>query len=194
MTPKEDHYYIEETLHGNTHAYEVLVDRYKSMVFTMAMRISKNREDAEEIAQDTFLKVFKSLGSFKGESKFSTWVYKIAYYGSLDYLKKKKRIVESDAVDVSEVYNLSSMESVLEDIDKKERLVILKDAVQKLSEKDSTIVTLYYFEELSIKEIAMVTGLTPEVLKVRLFRSRKQLANILHHTLEPEIVESYERG
>jgi RNA polymerase sigma-70 factor (ECF subfamily) len=193
MTQKEDHYYIEETLHGNNHAYEVLVDRYKSMVFTLAVRITKSREDAEEIAQDTFLKVFKALASFKGESKFSTWVYKIAYYRSLDYLKKKKRIIESDTVDISEVYNLSSIESVLEDIDRKERLEILKDAIQKLSEKDSAIVTLYYFEELSIKEIAMVTGLTPEVVKVRLFRSRKQLANILQHTLKPEIVESYER-
>lgn len=193
MTQKEDHYYIEETLHGNNHAYEILVDRYKSMVFTMAIRITKNREDAEEIAQDTFLKAFKSLATFKGESKFSTWVYKIAYYGSLDYLKKKNRQVEKDAVDISEVYNLSSLESVLEDIERKERLAVLKDAIQKLSEKDSTIVTLYYFEELSIKEIAIVTGLTPEVLKVRLFRSRKQLANILHHMLEPEIVESYER-
>jgi len=193
MTQEEDHYYIEETLHGNNHAYEVLVDRYKSMVFTLAIRITKNREDAEEIAQDTFLKVFKSLATFKGESKFSTWVYKIAYYGSLDYLKKKKRQLETEAVDISEVYNLSSLESVLEDIDRKERLAVLKEAIQKLSEKDSTIVTLFYFEELSIKEIAMVTGLTPEVLKVRLFRSRKQLANILHHMLEPEIVESYER-
>ncbi|NNE02259.1 MAG: sigma-70 family RNA polymerase sigma factor [Eudoraea sp.] len=194
MTQKEDHYYIEETLHGNTRAYEVLVDRYKSMVYTIAIRITKNREDAEEIAQDTFLKVFKALASFKGESKFSTWVYKIAYYGSLDYLKKKQRKVETVAVDISEVHNLSSLESVLEDIDRKERMEVLKAAVEKLSEKDSAIVTLYYFEELSIKEIAVITGLTTEVLKVRLFRSRKQLANILHHMLEPEIVENYERG
>ena len=67
MTQKEDHYYIEETLQGNNHAYEVLVDRYKSMVFTMAIRIIKNREDAEEIAQDTFLKAFKSLATFKAD-------------------------------------------------------------------------------------------------------------------------------
>ena len=193
MSQNIDQHYIDKVKSGDTHAFSVLIDRYKYMVFTMAHKIVRNREDAEEIAQDTFLKVCKALASFKGESKFSTWVYKIAYYRSLDYLKKKKRIIESDTVDISEVYNLSSIESVLEDIDRKERLEILKDAIQKLSEKDSAIVTLYYFEELSIKEIAMVTGLTPEVVKVRLFRSRKQLANILQHTLKPEIVESYER-
>jgi RNA polymerase sigma-70 factor (ECF subfamily) len=193
MTQKEDHYYIEETLRGNNRAYEVLIDRYKSMVFTLAMRITRNREDAEEIAQDTFLKAFKSMATFKGESKFSTWVYKIAYYGSLDYQKKKHRKVENDAVDISVVHNVSSLENILEDIDKKEREMVLKEAIQKLSAKDSMIVTLYYFEELTIKELAEITGISPEVLKVRLFRSRRQLANILHHMLEPEIIESYER-
>ena len=74
-----DEYYIDLIINGDTNAFEVLVDRYKDMVFTLTLRILKNREEAEEAAQDTFMKTYKSLSRFKGDSKFSTWIYKIAY-------------------------------------------------------------------------------------------------------------------
>jgi RNA polymerase sigma-70 factor (ECF subfamily) len=95
MSTKPDEYYIQQTLNGNVNAYTFLVEKYKYMVFTLAIRIVKNREQAEEVAQDVFVKAFKNLKNFKGDSKFSTWIYKIAYYASLDDLKRSKRQIRS---------------------------------------------------------------------------------------------------
>lgn len=86
----DDQHYINLVLKGDTNAFAVLVDRYKDLVYTLSLRMIKNREEAEELSQDTFIKVYRSLGKFKGESKFSTWLYKVAYNTCLDRLKKNK--------------------------------------------------------------------------------------------------------
>ena len=79
MTTNKDQYYINLIIEGNSNAFSVLVDCYKDLVFSLALKMVKNREEAEEVAQDTFIKVFKSLNTFKGDSKFSTWIYKVTY-------------------------------------------------------------------------------------------------------------------
>ncbi|MBT8318690.1 MAG: RNA polymerase sigma factor, partial [Gramella sp.] len=86
-----DEYYVQQILEGNIQVYSVLIDRYKHMVFTLAKKMLKNNEDAEEVAQDAFLKAYKGLANFKGDSKFSTWLYRITYHRSLDYSKRNKR-------------------------------------------------------------------------------------------------------
>lgn len=91
MTKLSDQYYIDEIIGGNSNAFAVLVDRYKDLIFSLALKMVKNREEAEEVAQDTLIKVFNSLEKFKGESKFSTWIYKVAYNTCLDRIKKIKR-------------------------------------------------------------------------------------------------------
>jgi RNA polymerase sigma-70 factor (ECF subfamily) len=193
MNRKEDHYYINKILEGDIQTFGVLVDRYKPMIFTLALRIIKNREDAEEVAQDTFLKAYKALDTFQGTSKFSTWIYKIAYNSSLDCLKKKKLRADINSIDVTTLYDLKTMGGILEDMDRNDRKLIIREAIDQLSSEDSAIILLYYYEELSVKEIAPIVGLSPQVLKVRLFRSRKQLALILNSKIEPEIIGSYEK-
>lgn len=79
-----DQVYINKILNGDTNAFTVLVDRYKDLVFTLALRMVKNREEAEEVSQDTFIKVYNSLNRFKGDYKFSTWIYRVAYNTCLD--------------------------------------------------------------------------------------------------------------
>jgi RNA polymerase sigma factor (sigma-70 family) len=76
MTNFNDQYYINKIIEGDSNVFAVLVDQYKDLVFSLALKMLKNREEAEEVAQDTFVKVFKSLNKFKGDSKFSTWIYK----------------------------------------------------------------------------------------------------------------------
>ena len=193
MNRKEDHYYINKILEGDIQTFGVLVDRYKPMIFTLALRIIKNREDAEEVAQNTFLKAYKALDTFQGTSKFSTWIYKIAYNSSLDCLKKKKLRADINSIDVTTLYDLKTIGGILEDMDRNDRKLIIREAIDQLSSEDSAIILLYYYEELSVKEIAPIVGLSPQVLKVRLFRSRKQLALILNSKLEPEIIGSYEK-
>ena len=191
MSQKPDEYLIKKVISGESNAYAELVDRYKYMVYTLAIKIVKNHEDAEEVAQDTFIKAYSSLKYFKGDSKFSTWLYKIAYYGSLDYLKKNKRRVETTKFDISEEYNIASMDDALEGMEAKERTEMIKHAIQELPGEDAVLITLYYFEMQSMKEISQVMGLAPNTVKVRLFRGRKRLAQILENTLEQEIIHSY---
>lgn len=188
MSQKPDEHLIKKVIRGESNAYAVLVDRYKHMVFTLALRILKNREDAEEIAQDTFLKAYLALKDFKGDSKFSTWLYKIAYYRSLDYLKKNRRQVETTSIDISEEYNIAAMDDALDGLEAKERKELIKRAIQKLPADDSVLITLYYFETLSLNEISKVMGIPANTIKVRLFRGRKRLAKILENNLELENV------
>jgi RNA polymerase sigma factor (sigma-70 family) len=193
MSQKPDEYFIKKVIKGESNAFGALVDRYKHMVFTLALKIVKNREDAEEVAQDTFLKSFKALKDFKGDSRFSTWLYKIAYYRSLDYLKKNKRQIETTSIDISEEYNRASMDDVLNGLEAKERAEIIKHALQELTGEDAVLITLYYYEDLTMKEISEVMGMPGNTIKVRLFRCRKRLATILEHNLEQENIHSYGR-
>ncbi|WP_394750441.1 RNA polymerase sigma factor [Spongiimicrobium salis] len=188
-----DQYYIDKIIEGDTNAFSVVVERYKHMVYTLALRLVKNKEEAEEVAQDTFIKVYGNLEKFKGDSKFSSWIYRIAYNRSLDVLKKQKNRVDTTPIDVGTEYYIPSISSVLDDLERKDRMVILKSAIQELNGDDSVLITLHYFEELSLGEISEIMEKETNVLKVRLFRARKKLAEILRTKLTPETVEKYEQ-
>lgn len=190
---QQDQHYIDQVINGDTKAFSVLVDRYKHMVYTLAIKILKNKEEAEEVSQDVFVKVYGALKTFKGDSKFSTWLYKIAYYRSLDYLKKQKRSLNTSSIDGEVEYHLPSVESGLNELEAKERKQTIKNAIDALPEADAVVITLHYFEELSLKEIADIMNLEANTVKVRLFRSRKRLAALLQHKLEPEILGNYGR-
>jgi len=187
-----DQVYINKILNGDTNAFTVLVDRYKDLVFTLALRMVKNREEAEEVSQDTFIKVYNSLNRFKGDSKFSTWIYRVAYNTCLDRLKKNKRQEYTVAIDEYTEHQVKTLENALDALEEQEKQLAIKKCLEMLPSEDSFILTLYYFEELSLDEISKITGLKPNNVKVKLFRNRKKLATILKQHLEPEIIESYE--
>jgi len=188
MNNKPDEYYITQTLNGNVNAYAFLVEKYKHMVFTLSIRIVKNREEAEEISQDVFVKAYTNLKSFKGDSKFSTWIYKIGYYASLDAIKRNKRQINSENID--EVYeaDFGVLQNALSYLEEKERKSIIKKSLLKLNEDEQVILTLYYFEEMPLKEISEVVNLSVDNIKVKLFRARKKLATILEHVIEPKTI------
>ena len=189
MNIKPDEYYINQTLEGNVNAYAFLVEKYKHMVYTLSIRIVNNREEAEEISQDVFVKAFKKLDSFKGDSKFSTWIYKIAYYASLDVVKRNKRFIHSENIDDFKDGELSNVQDALEYLHEKERKKVIDEALLRLNEDERTILTLYYFEETPVKEISKIVGLSVDNIKTKLFRSRKKLATILKNVIEPRTVD-----
>ncbi len=193
MIQIEDTYYIEKVLAGDTKSFAVLVDRYRDLVFTLALRMLKNREEAEEVAQDTFIKVFKSLSKFKGEAKFSTWIYRITYNSCLDALKKYKQEYQKDTIDEFTERQLATLDNAFEILADKEQSQIIEACLRKLPEEESFLLTLYYFDEQSIAEIAKIVAISEANVKVKLFRSRKKLAALLKEKLEPEIIEQYER-
>ena len=193
MTTNNDQKIINQILEGDTNAFSVLVDNYKDLVFTLAMRMVKNREEAEEVSQDTFIKVYKSLNKFKGNSKFSTWIYRVAYNTCLDRLKKIKREYNVVAIDEFTEHQVKTLDNALNQMEEQEHKQKIQECLQLLPSDDSFLLTLYYFEDQSLEEISKVVGLTANNVKVKLFRSRKKLTSILKEQLEPETIESYER-
>lgn len=192
MTSNDQHH-INLILDGDTNAFAVLVNRYKDLVYTLTMRMLMNREEAEEVAQDTFIKAYKSLNRFKGESKFSTWIYKIAYNTSLDRLKKNRKHYNDVPLDEFTAHQVKTIDNALDNLESKEQTKTINDCIALLPSDDGFLLTLYYFDEMSLGEISQTVGLTSNNVKVKIFRARKKLATILKNRLEPEIIENYAR-
>ncbi|WP_274475962.1 RNA polymerase sigma factor [Mangrovimonas aestuarii] len=191
MTIKDDQHYINEVLAGNMQAFATIVNRYKDLVFTLALRMLKNREEAEEVAQDTFIKLYRSLGKFKGESKFSTFVYRVAYNSSLDRIKKLKKHYADVSIDANHYNTLKTTDNSL--LETTERAEAVKSCINQLPGEDAVLITLFYYEEQSLKEISKITGMKENHVKVKLHRSRKKLAEIMKNNLEPIMIEGYEK-
>lgn len=193
MTNKNDQLYITKVINGDTNAFAYLVDTYKNMVFSLAFKMLKNREVAEEVSQDTFIKAFKSLDKFKGDSKFSTWLYRIGYHACLDSIKKNKNHNSSFEINEITFNQIKSVENILEGIERKERAVIMNDCLLKLPEDERSIIWMFYYDELSLKEIIEVTQLSEANIKVKLHRARKKLLAIVEGNVEPELINYYGR-
>ncbi len=191
--PINDQHYINLVISGDTNAFSVLVDCHKDLVYTLTLRMLKNREEAEEVSQDTFIKVYKSLNKFKGDSKFSTWIYKIAYNSCLDRLKKNKKFFNAVPIDEFTEHQIKILDNALHHLEIKEQEQTIQDCIALLPSDDAFLLILFYFEEQSLDEISKAMNLSPNNVKIKLFRSRKKLASILKERLEPEIIEQYER-
>ena len=192
MTHIEDQHYINLVVNGNTNAFATLVDHYKDMVYTLALKMLNNKEEAEEIAQDTFIKIYNALNKFKGESKFSTWVYKVTYNTCLDALKKKKKQNTVTYIEDFSEHQTKTLSSVLDNIDEKERNQTIQECLEELPGDEAFLLTLYYFDDQSVDEISKAMNSSVANIKVKLFRTRKKLASILKRRLEPEIIDYYE--
>jgi RNA polymerase sigma factor (sigma-70 family) len=181
---------IEQTLAGNQQAYADLVKRHQRFVFTLAMRFSKRREDAEEIAQDCFIKAYRSLAAFQKQSKFSTWLYSIVYTTAMTFLRKKK--IDTDSIDDENTYiqvenQLSGYD--VNDAENKSRSFYLNQAIEQLLPDDAVIITLFYKGEQSLEEIGRALGMETNTVKVKLFRARQRLKEKLERNLKHEAKE-----
>jgi RNA polymerase sigma factor (sigma-70 family) len=193
MTHQDDQIFIDRTLAGNVNAFATLVDRYKSLVFTLSLRMMKQTEEAEEVAQDVFIKAFQKLGSFKGNSKFSTWLYRITYNACLDALSRKQNQPTHHAAEINDEITEDRVDNILAQLEQEELRTQLEECIQLLPKVDAFLVTLYYLKEQTLAEISVITGLTKNNVKVKIFRSRKKLYEILEARLPEEIKMRYER-
>jgi RNA polymerase sigma factor (sigma-70 family) len=181
---------IQQTLAGNQAAYTDLVKRHQRFVFTLALRFAKRREDAEEIAQDCFIKAYRSLASFQGQSKFSTWLYSIVYTTAMTFLRKKR--VDTDSIDDEnnfvQIENQTSVYDV-NNAENKSRSFYLNKAIEQLLPDDAAIITMFYKGELSLEEIGQAMGMETNTVKVKLFRARQRLKEKLERNLKHEAKE-----
>ena len=193
MTNNNDQLYIAKVINGDTNSFAYLVDNYKDMVYSLAYKMTKNKEESEEVSQDTFIKAYKNLNKFKGESKFSTWLYRIAYHTSLDQIKKNKNNNATFEIHEVTLNQIQSADDILQGIERKERAKIMDECLLRLPEEERSILWMFYYDELSLKEIVEVTSLSEANVKVKLHRARKRLLTIVEENVAPEIISYYGR-
>ncbi len=171
---------IDRILEGEQALYKVLIDKYKHFAFTLAFNILNSREEAEEAAQDSFIKAFRSLSRFNRQAKFSTWFYRIVSNTAITYCRRnkvrKEDIATALAVAAEPEHNLET----------EDRKRFIRKGLALLSEQDRLVISLFYLKELSLEEIAEITGIKASLVKVRLHRARKRLAVQLQTLLREE--------
>ncbi|CAN0099023.1 unnamed protein product [Chrysoparadoxa australica] len=179
MPGPEDVYLIKQILAGDSHGYAELLDRYQRRVYNFVLNIMRNREETEEVVQDTFVKAFGSLNSFRYESKFSTWILRIAYNNSLTRLRKKQ-LVMTDIDSANGSFDMSGINNISDQTDQQDIRELLSIALEALSEDEKAIVTLFYYNEQSIQEICDITGKKLSNVKIVLHRSRQKMLKKLN--------------
>jgi RNA polymerase sigma-70 factor (ECF subfamily) len=179
---------IESVKKGNQSDFSILVDRYKNKAFSLLKRMLKNEFDAEEVLQDCFLKAYNSLNNFKGESKFSTWFYRIVYNTALTIISSKKRKTETEMSSIDDHLNLeSSYRSNISDSEDVSE--IINKLVNQLPEKHSAVLSMFYLDEMSCEEISEAMNISVSNVKVLLYRSRNALRDIIiKQNLKSELI------
>jgi RNA polymerase sigma factor (sigma-70 family) len=179
---------ISRVLRGESQLYAELVERYKNFVFTITCRYTKQREDAEEISQDVFVKAYRNLADFRGESKFSTWLYTITNTTCISFLRKKKLTIHSlDNEKVFEVADSVDSGMRANQIEQKSKVQMVNQAIQLLSADDAKLITLFYKGEQSLEEIAQILGIETNAVKVRLHRARTRLKEKMETNFGAEV-------
>lgn len=181
MTKDPEHSRIDRILAGEQHLYAEMVDKYKGYAYTIAQKILQNRPEAEEATQDAFIKAFHHLKDFNQQSKFSTWLYRIAFNTAISYKRKNRQQFQSIENTIVEYHEEADW--MLEKKDKKKYLDL---ALSKLNASDRTALSLFYLQEFSLEEIADITGMQANTAKVRIHRARQRLADELKNLLNKE--------
>jgi RNA polymerase sigma factor (sigma-70 family) len=188
ITGLSDNEIIKRVLGGDQQAYAGLVHRYQSYVFTLALRFTKNREDAEEVSQDIFIKAYRSLPDFRGDSKFSTWLYTIVNTTSITFLRKKR--LQTHSLDDDRVFETANNQDSgmnANQVEQKSKISMVNRAIQLLSPDDAQIITLFYKAEQSLEEMASILKIEPNTAKVRLHRARARLKEKMESFFSEEI-------
>ena len=187
----QDKELVNRVLRGETQAFATIIKNTEGLVAQIVYKLITNAEDRKDLAQDIYLKTFKSLSGFKYQSKLSTWVGKIAYNTCFNFLDKKQLVLLDNSIPENE-----KQESALEFFTNKfvgllnnnnsetslirtERMEIVQSAIEKLPPLFKTLIMLYHYEELSYEEIAEITSLPVGTVKSYLFRSRKSLKDTI---------------
>jgi RNA polymerase sigma-70 factor (ECF subfamily) len=181
-----DIYYVKRIREGDADCFACLVDRYSRQVHSLILKVVDCREDAEELAQDVFMKVYKNISSFRENSSFSTWIYRIAYNTAISATRKRKP--EFPAIEETQLNNVSEEEvaEMMGHTDTSAQVERLEKAVALLPPDERGIILLYYMQEKTVEELVGITGLTASNIKVKLFRIRKKLFVLLKELEEKE--------
>jgi RNA polymerase sigma factor (sigma-70 family) len=189
-TGQTDEEIIFRVLKGDQSAYALLLEKYKNYVFTLVLRFTENREDAEEIAQDVFIKAYRSLADFRGDSKFSTWLFTITRTTCLSFLRKKKldtQSLDNERTGVQLENRESGFNANL--VEQKSKHAMLNQAIAMLSPDDAQVLNLFYKGDQTLEEIGKIMRMDPNTIKVKLHRARQRLKDKLEKYFAHEVRE-----
>jgi RNA polymerase sigma factor (sigma-70 family) len=178
--------YIVRLQKGDERALEVLIKHYQNRVYSLVLNMVKNEDDAIELTQDVFIKIYEKSSSFQFNSKFSTWLFSVVYNTTISFLRKKQihwEEINEDRVD----YQFGSTEPASDLIKSEERMKYINEALSKMGEQQQVLVQLFYLEELSMKEIEEITGIKMNSIKIGLMRARQNLLKHLSASLQGEL-------
>ena len=194
----EDVVLVQRARAGDLQAFEELTNRYERRVYSLALRILRQEQDAEDVTQQTFLSAMEGLKGFRSEAGFSTWLLRIATYAALKIIRKRQGLEMISLEEATESHETSQTvphpeyiadwrQSPEELVNRNEIRLLLDDALRQLDEKHRLVFLLRDVEGLSVKETAETLGLTEANTKVRLLRARLHLRELLTRTLgDPE--------
>lgn len=191
---KEDMVLIKQAVEGDEKAYEKLMNRYKKSVYFMLLKMTQNKDDAEDLTMESFAKAFKSLHKFNPQYAFSTWLFRIASNNCIDFIRKNKmktfsinNPVETDNGTIDNFDLPDNLELPDEYANRMDKAKFLRSVIDELPKTYSTLVKLRYYEELSYEEIAEIIGVPIGTVKAQLHRARELLYKALakqKHKLE----------
>jgi RNA polymerase sigma-70 factor (ECF subfamily) len=184
-----DNEIIANILGGEKRRFAQLVDRYRDQVMTLAVRMLRNREEAEEAVQDAFIRAYNGLGKFEGSAKFSTWLYRIVYNVCLTRIERRPASAYSIEFDEERHYEIEEVAAFRRpdfDLESKDLIELVRDMIDRLPQHYRSVITLFYIQELSYAEICEVSCLPLGTVKAHLFRARSLLQRQLREKLEEE--------
>lgn len=189
-TGQPDEEIINRVLKGDQAGYALILERYQNYVFTLVLRFTENREDAEEIAQDVFVKAYRSLADFRGDSKFSTWLFTITRTTCLSFLRKKKLdtlSLDNERTGIQVENRESGFNANL--VEQKSKHAMLNQAIAMLSPDDAQVLNLFYKGDQTLEEIGKIMRLDPNTVKVKLHRARQRLKDKMEKYFANELRE-----
>ena len=179
-----DDLYIKKVIDGDTEAFRYFVSQYKDMAFTLSMSVVKNEFLATDVVQESFMKAFQNLKKFKGNSKFSTWFYRIVVNESIKVIRKKGE--QNIDLNNSQSLHPLSETSVIDQLKEDEREFYINEILNRLPAAESLVLRLFYLNENNIAEICEITGWSESKVKVPLHRARKNMEKLFTKYLKGE--------
>ena len=179
MEQKDESRHIERILNRETHLFSAFVEAYSNSIYVLIVQIVGSHEDAEELVQDSFMKAFKALYTYKHECRFQTWLYRIAYNVAISATRKVKQpILFIEETTINNVPD-EAVGAFIEGNETEADITRLMNAIDLLTPDEKALITLFYLEEKSLEEVSQIMKITVSNAKVRLHRTRKKLYIIM---------------
>lgn len=180
-----DQFYIQKVIEGDSESFRFLVERYRDKAFSVAFSVLRNQVFTEDVVQESFIRAYRKIETFRGDAAFSTWLMRIVVNEAIKVLRKKKKEIEGH----KELANVNEpqLNNSIKLMQKREQRIYIDKAMKQMPQREALVLQLYYLEDLSLKEMEEVMALKADHIKVLLYRARKRFYTLLEQELKHEL-------